>query len=295
MNKKLLIVFSLVATVAVLTQCTKNDSVVDVNSFKALPLTVTTPLDNPQTTEKIALGRMLFWDPILSGNKDVACATCHHASLGYTDNLDLSIGVNGTGLGIGRHFTSPNGIPFSKRNSLTIINTAFNGIDGNGFSNPSAAAMFFDNRTQSLELQSLEPMKTLEEMKGTKISAAAILDSIANRLKNLPEYVQLFNEVFAGDNGISVQNIGKAIASYERTIISNHSPYDQYVRGDKTALTTSQINGMAAFQNSGCIKCHTGPMFSDYSLHVLSVPDNSKLPTDAGANGTYAFRTPSLR
>ncbi|MBD0368656.1 MAG: hypothetical protein ICV53_21440 [Flavisolibacter sp.] len=85
------------------------------------------------------------------------------------------------------------------------------------------------------------------------------------------------------------------MAAYERTIIANHSPYDEYIRSNKSALTNEQIQGMNAFASHGCIKCHSGPMFSDYALHVLSVPDNPKLPTDAGANGTYAFRTPGLR
>ncbi|MBA4139064.1 MAG: hypothetical protein H0X70_00915 [Segetibacter sp.] len=89
--------------------------------------------------------------------------------------------------------------------------------------------------------------------------------------------------------------MGKAIATYERTIVSNHSPYDEYIRGNKSAMTNTQIDGMNAFASNGCNKCHSGPMFSDYALHVLSVPDNPKLPTDAGATGTYAFRTPSLR
>lgn len=299
--KKLQIVSALVLLVVLLVRCSKdgvnaNSDGVNANTdFKALPLTITTPGDNPQTTQKIALGRLLFWDPVLSGNKDIACATCHHPSSGYSDALDLSIGVNGQGLGISRHFLSYNNIPFAKRNSLSVINTAFNGITTDGSYDASTAAMFFDNRTRSLELQSLEPMKTLEEMKGRAISSAAVLDSIVQRLKNVPQYVQLFSDAFQTSNSVTVQNLGKSIAAYERTIISNHSPYDEYIRGNKSAMTTAQVQGMNAFASNGCAKCHSGPMFSDYALHVLSVPDNPKLPTDAGANGTYAFRTPSLR
>src|SRR5579871_462195 len=97
-----------------------------------LPRTVNAPPDNPLSSDKSALGKLLFWDPILSGNKDVACATCHHPQLGYTDHRDLSIGVNGVGLGEGRRFASPNTIPFVKRNSQTLLNVAFNGIDQAG-------------------------------------------------------------------------------------------------------------------------------------------------------------------
>lgn len=291
--RKLKIITGLVLLVLVLVRCSK-----DVNAnadFEALPLTVNTPADNPQTTSKIALGKLLFWDPILSGNKDVACASCHHASLGYSDAIDLSIGVNGQGLGTARHFIPFNNIPFAKRNALTIINTAYNGITANGLYDASTAAMFFDNRTQSLELQSIEPMKTLEEMKGRTISSADVLDSIVLRLKKNAQYAQLFSDAFQSTDAVNIQNLGKAIASFERTIISNHSPFDEYMRGNKSAMSTTQIQGMNAFASDGCAKCHSGPMFSDYALHVLSVPDNAKLPTDAGANNTYAFRTPTLR
>ncbi len=230
----------------------------------------------------------------MSGRKDVSCASCHHASLGYTDNLDLAIGSNGVGLGSLRQFALPNDIPFAKRNTPTIVNTAFNGMDANGVCNPVTAPMFFDSRVNSLELQSVQPMKTFEEMAGHPFLALTALDSIITRLKAIPEYVQLFTDAF-GANSITTDNLGKAIASFERSIISTNSPFDKYMRGDALAMSATQIQGMQAFQNNGCINCHSGAMFSDYQLHVLSVPDNSKQPTDAGANGTYAFRTPSLR
>ena len=292
--KKLKIISGLFALVLLLVHCSKNSPEVNAD-FKALPLVATASADNPSSSQKIALGKLLFWDPVLSGNKDVACATCHHPSFGYTDALDLSIGVNGQGLSTSRHFLSPNTIPFAKRNSLSIVNTAFNGITADGSYNASTAAMFFDNRTRSLELQSMEPMKAMEEMKGRTISSTDILDSIVQRLKNIPQYAQLFSDAFQSTDAVIVQNFGKAIAAYERTIISNHSPYDEYIRGNKSSMTAAQIQGMNTFASNGCVNCHSGPMFSDYALHVLSVPDNPKLPTDAGANGTYAFRTPSLR
>lgn len=295
LKNKLKVIIGLAAAVTALVNCSKNDQAATAADFKALPLTVAAPPDNPQTAAKIALGKVLFWDPVLSGNKEVACATCHHPLLGFTDHLDLSIGVHGTGLGTARRFLSPNAIPFTKRNCFSIINTAFNAITASERYDPTAAAMFFDNRTRSLELQSLEPMKTLEEMKGASISANNVLDSVVPRLKDSPQYTQLFSDAFQTINAITIQNLGRAIASYERSILSNQSPYDQYVRGDKSAMTAVQTQGMAAFAANGCIKCHSGPMFSDYALHVLSVPDNAKGPTDAGANGTYAFRTPGLR
>ena len=295
MKKRFQINLCIIVAVVAFSNCSKNKPDANTSKFSSLPIAVTSPVDNPQTSQKIALGKLLFWDPILSGTKQVACGTCHHASMGYSDNLDLSIGVNGQGLGATRHFLLPNNIPFVKRNSPTIINTAFNSINTSGICEPTTAAMFFDNRTHSLELQSLEPMKTLEEMRGNVISLTAIMDTIVLRLKNIQQYSQLFTDAFQTTNAVTLQNLGKAIASFERSIVSNHAPFDEYIRGNLSALTATQIQGMNAFTTNGCNKCHSGPMFSDYTLHVLSVPDNPKLPTDAGANASYSFRTPSLR
>lgn len=295
MKKKLYVLSGFLVAVLSFVQCTKSDPGFDFSDFKALPQTVTAPADNLQSAQKVALGKALFYDPILSGNKDVACATCHHPSLGFGDGRDLSIGVNGQGLGAARQFLSPNSIPFAKRNSLSIINTAFNGITADGVCSPATAAMFFDNRSRSLEAQSLEPIKTMEEMRGKVIAETAILDTVTTRLTGIPQYRQLFTDAFGSTNAVTTENLGKAIAAYERTIVANNAPYDQYVHGNTSALNAVQIQGMKAFAANGCIKCHSGPMFSDFQLHVLSVPDNARLPSDAGAAGTYAFRTPSLR
>ena len=94
----------------------------------ALPRAVPAPADDPLTADKISLGRLLFWDPILSGGKDVACATCHHPDFGYADGLDLSIGADGIGLGSKRTFVPGHPVRFVKRNSQTLLNVAFNGI-----------------------------------------------------------------------------------------------------------------------------------------------------------------------
>ncbi len=251
--------------------------------------------DNAQSVEIIALGKALFWDPILSGKKDIACATCHHPANGYADNLDLSIGVNAVGLGANRHFLSPNTFAFVKRNSQTILNTAFNGMDSNGNFNPATAPMFWDSRVKSLESQSLEPIKTLEEMRGIVYSEAAALDSVIARLKKIPAYQQLFQNAFGKANAINTTNMGIAIASFETTLIANNAPFDRYKRGETTAMTAQQIQGMNDFQRVGCANCHSGNMFSDFQLHVLSVPDNAKNATSDKGNGTYAFRTASLR
>jgi cytochrome c peroxidase len=249
--------------------------------------TVATPTES--------LGKLLFYDPILSGNKDVACATCHHPSLGYADGVDLSLGVNAAGLGRNRHFLSSTNASFAKRNSMTILNAIFNGQTSATVPNQAAAPMFWDSRVRSLELQALEPIKSNIEMRGTAYPEALALDSVVARLKNIPEYRLLFSNVFGTGETINATNIGKAIVSFERSLTAMNSPYDRYKNGETTAMTPLQVRGMNAFQTVGCAACHSGPMFSDYQLHVLSVPDNAKSTVSDNGNVAYAFRTQSLR
>ncbi len=266
-----------------------SESPEDIAEFiNALPQDVTYPLDNPYSAEKAELGRLLFWDPVLSGAKDVSCATCHHPDFGYADGIRLSLGVGGQGLATNRS----NGV-LIQRNSPTIINTAFNGIENLGFYDPSTAPMFWDNRATSLEDQALQPMLSKEEMRGEHIAEAAIMDTIMNRLQNIADYRTRFAAAF-GDNNITTDRILKAIATFERGIVANDSRFDQYMRGNTNAMNNEEIQGMIEFIEVGCADCHSGPMFSDYELHVLGVPEVNN-NVDAGANGTFAFRTPTLR
>ncbi|MBN8826145.1 MULTISPECIES: cytochrome c peroxidase [unclassified Spirosoma] len=279
----------------VLDACTKEDTSSSISPLLNTP-TVTASVSNPITNDTALLGQALFWDPILSGNKDIACATCHHPNNAYTDGLDLSLGTNAVGLGQNRQFRSPNDIPVSMRNAPTLLNVALNGMDSNGKYDPSTAPMFWDSRTQSLENQSIGPLSTFEEMRGHAYSETLTLDSLVARLSKITEYQQLFQKAFGSGQTITASTIRKAIATFERTLVAMNSPYDRYLKGEKTALNDQQLQGMFIFKDEGCAICHAGPMFSDYKLHVLSVPDNPKrTSTDAGAAGTYAFRTPSLR
>ncbi|SOE22952.1 cytochrome c peroxidase [Spirosomataceae bacterium TFI 002] len=265
-------------------------------TLSALPVSASWPLDNPYSDEKVELGKLLFFDPILSGNKDVACASCHHPEFGFAESLELSMGVNAVGLGSKRRFLAHNDIPFVKRNSQTILNTAFNGIDQNGRQNSDKAPMFWDLRVESLEKQALEPIKTLEEMKGRQFESEEILDVVVGRLKQNKVYEDLFSKAFEGNEKITVDNLGKAIAAYERTLITPNTRFDQYMNGDRTALSYNEIEGMKAFVKSGCINCHNGPMLSDFKVHALGVEDNKKLDfVDDGFEQTFAFRTPTLR
>ena len=271
----------------------------DVNpdqNFSALPQSVIDPADNPRSPEKVVLGKLLFYDPVLSGNKDVACATCHHPKFGFADGLDLPIGVGGEGQGQQRRFGAEGDIPHTKRNAPTLLNVGFNGIDTKGAYNPATAPMFYDLRARSLEAQSLMPIAAFEEMRGHVFSAAGAIDSVLTRLRAIPTYRRSFESVFGGTNPITAQNLGKAIAAYERTLLANNAPYDRYQRGNKSAMTEAQKRGMVLFIQNGCTTCHKGPMFTDYKTHVLGVVDNEKLGnSDKGQNDTYAFRTPTLR
>jgi cytochrome c peroxidase len=264
--------------------------------FDALPAATRAPADNPGTPDKVALGRLLFWDPILSGRQDVACATCHHPRFGYAENRDLSIGVDGIGLGASRHFREGSAIPFVKRNSQTILNAVFNGISDGGAYEPSTAPMFWDLRARSLELQALEPLKTLEEMRGDAYTEANAIATVTARLSANAEYRRLFAGAFNSRQAITGDQLGKALAAFQRSLTANNAPFDRYIRGATDAMTDAQVRGMQRFARVGCINCHRGPMFSDYQLHVLGVPDNPRLPvSDAGVEQRYAFRTASLR
>jgi len=263
---------------------------------RALPVDARGPADNPTTPAKVALGRLLFWDPLLSGNRDVACASCHHPRFGYAENRDLSIGVNGVGLGDRRRFAAGNTIPFVKRNSQTILNVAFNGIDDTGAYTAAKAPMFWDVRTQSLEEQALEPIKALEEMRGHAYPEDRAVPAVVARLNGNPEYQRLFIAAFGGASPVNARNLGRALAAFQRSLTANNAPFDRYMRGDRAAMTASQVRGMRRFERVGCVNCHSGPMFSDFKLHVLGVPDNPRLTeSDSGVERTYQFRTASLR
>lgn len=275
----------------------KKNNVETIEALGALPRYVTDPPGNKSTPEKVRLGKLLFFDPILSGNKDVSCATCHQPEFNYAEFLETSIGVNGRGSGSRRQFSEQNDIPFVKRNSQSILNTAFNGIKNGESYHAESAPMFWDLRAKGLEEQALVPVRTLEEMRGHTYPEDKVIDEIVARIRKIPAYESLFRNAFAGDeNPVNVGNLSKAIASYERTLIANNSRFDQYMRGDSNALTTGEKEGLNLFLKTGCAKCHSGPMLSDFKLHTLGVPDSqNRAETDAGVNNDYAFRTPTLR
>ncbi len=284
------------------------------------------PPDNHPRQERIALGRLLFYDPILGGEKDVACATCHHPDFAFADRRQFGAGASGVGLGpdrlVSRSVYTNENISLEPRNSPTIFNTAFNG-DESG--EPSHMGFqFWDGRVMGLEEQATKPITSRVEMRGDAYpgseeeAAEAALDSVLNRLREIPEYVMRFMEAFP-DEGALVDNnhpemiidtstYGRAIAAFERELVTRNSPYDRYVRGDDDALDDLQKLGLEVFfTKAKCGECHHGPMFSDFNFFPVGVPqegvgkevipgdDTGREEATGDPADRFAFRTPTLR
>ena len=269
------------------------------------------PPAQPITPEQ--LGRLLFWDPVLSGAKDVACATCHHPDFAWADGRDLSLGTGSAGLGPER--VSGGQIDVVPRNAPTILNVALNGLDrrrGRGRDgrrrdefeiitqamtevNPERAPMFWDSRVRSLETQALEPLKVREEMRGDAYPEEVAVDSVVARLRAIPEYLAYFREAFTPESEITPTLVARAIAAFERTLLAIDSPFDRYQAGDLTALTEQQRRGLEEFDDADCTRCHDGPMFSDFDRHAEGVAENPLLSVADAGDGRFRFRTPSLR
>lgn len=281
------------------------------------------PPDNPPRQERIELGRLLFFDPILGGEKDVACGTCHHPAFAFTDRRQFGAGTSGLGLGPGRIISNSaiSGIPIElePRNTPTVFNAAFNG-DQNGEAS-FMGFQFLDGRVNGLEEQAVKPITSRVEMRGDAYpgsddeAAKATIDTVIARLRAIPDYVQRFKEAFpnevASKPGVTIidsVNFGKAIGAYERELVTRNSPYDRYVMGDDNALTETQKKGLELFfTKAKCGVCHNGPMFSDFRFVVQGVPQEGTgkkvIPGDDTGReehtlnpaDRFAFRTLTLR
>ncbi len=298
---------------------------VDVRDlFNLTPLgPIPYPPDNPRTEERIHLGRLLFFDPILSGERDVACGTCHHPDFGFADGRQFGAGVSGVGLGPGRVLSvstvSGNPISLESRNTQTVLNTAY-AADVTGAPSP-IAPMFWDGRAVGLEGQAIIPIAFRVEMRGdafpgTDAEAAAVaVDSIVQRLRAIPEYVQLFATAFPDDVGspdtfavVNGSTLARAIAAYERELVTADSPYDRFLNGDDAALSPIARQGLELFfTKAKCFICHRGPMLSNYQFLVTGVTQagvgKTVIPGDdtgreehtGDPDDRYEFRVPTLR
>jgi len=261
---------------------------IEINGTIISSLPETGPVTDARKSE---LGRLLFWDPVLSGDQDVACATCHLPSHGYADGLARSIGVGGVGRGTER---VQGDVDKVARNAQSILNVAWNGINEVGIFDSQQAPMFWDNRVTSLQEQALEPLKSDLEMRGTRFSEEEIIPELLNRLNNIAEYRQLFAEAYDRQQ-ISENELADALASFQSTIVANNSAFDRWMRGDSNAMSEREVLGMQEFVTVGCANCHSGPMFSDFELHVLGAPKAEGLLEPDTGDGNFAFRTPTLR
>jgi cytochrome c peroxidase len=225
--------------------------------------------DNPMSRAKIELGRALYFDPRLSADGKVSCATCHDPSKGFSDGRATSAGIGGKTGG---------------RSAPTVINRLF------------SADQFWDGRAADLETQALGPVQNPIEMGHT-------IEGMVAGLTRIKGYAPQFKAAF-GTEGITAERVGQAIATYERTVLSGDAPFDRYTAGDTKAMSASAVRGLALFNDAkrgNCVTCHAGFNFTDESYHNLGVgmdkpePDLgryeiTKVETDRGA-----FKTPTLR
>ncbi len=227
---------------------------------------VPVPPDNPQDAAKIRLGAQLYFDPRLSADNTISCATCHDPATAWANHHPTDTGIRGQVGG---------------RNSGTILDSAY------------MRYQFWDGRAGSLEEQALGPIHNPIEMGET-------LENVVRKLNAIPGYRAQFEQVFGTE--ATTDGIAKAIAAFERTVVSGPSPFDRYLMGDKHALTPAARRGLDLFNGKAhCSPCHSGPMLSDQSFHNLGVgmrvanPDigREKVTNDPADLGR--FKTPTLR
>lgn len=224
------------------------------------------PEDNPFTTAKVELGRVLYFDKRLSVDNTMSCATCHDPKLGFADGKPVSTGIKGlTGT----------------RNAPTVLNRLF------------SKEQFWDGRGADLEAQALGPIENPVEM-------GANLEDVVEKLNAIEEYRKAFQEVFGAE--VTADGIGKAIAAFERTLLAGNSSYDRYQAGDVNAISESAKRGLALFENkANCVTCHVGFNFSDENYRNIGVgmeqenPDLGRYTVTKLDEDRGAFKTPTLR
>ncbi len=235
-----------------------------------LPDEVPQPDNNRLTPARIELGKMLFWDTRLSGDGNMSCATCHNPLYGWSDSLPTARGSKSRVL---------------DRASPVITNTAFN------------AMQMWDGRKKTLEDQAMGPMEATVEMNMD-------IGRLFKWIKSNKGYREAFESAYPGE-GITQSTMSRAIASYERTIISKNSPFDQWIKGDSSAMTQQQVKGFELFvdQDKGnCAACHSAPNFVDNGFHNLGLASYGNENPDMGRFAQLplprmkgAFKTPTLR
>jgi len=217
--------------------------------FKPLPDKVPVPADNPITKEKIELGKMLFFDPRLSMDGTVSCNSCHNVMYHGGDGRPVGVGIHGQRGG---------------RGSPTVWNSAFQTVQ------------FWDGRAATLEDQAKGPLTNSVEMGMTSH------DLVVDRINKIPGYIEAFKKAFPKEKLITIDTVAKAIATYERTLITPNAPFDKYMKGNKKAMNAQQIRGMKLVEEIGCTACHTGPNFSGEGF-AMGEGNYQKFPQNPGS------------
>lgn len=230
------------------------------------------PKDNSYSKEKAELGRLLYFDKRLSSNGTISCASCHNMPCAYSDCRVIAVGIDETK---------------GTRHSPSIINAAY------------ATHLFWDGRAASLEDQCQGPIGNPKEMTTAKDVHEAHRQCV-ERIKEIAGYKKLFKNVFGHDE-ITLEDLSKAIATFERTILSGNSPYDRYRAGEVSALSEEQIKGLQVFKKSGCTNCHGGFNFSDDRFMNIGIgmdrpnPDLGRYAITHQDKDWGAFKVPTLR
>lgn len=230
------------------------------------------PSDNPYNKKKAELGRLLYFDKRLSSDGTISCATCHSERLAFADNKKLAQGIKGN---------------IGQRHSPTVINAGFQ------------THQFWDGRVKTLEEQCIGPIGNTNEMSLVKDVHDAH-KQCQERIMKIKGYRQLFKEIF-GNEDCSIQDIAKAIATFERTVLSGNSAFDRRVKGDKSALTEEQLLGFKVFERVGCANCHGGTFFSDGRFLNIGVgmnaakPDLGRYEITKDDKDWGGFKVPTLR
>jgi cytochrome c peroxidase len=233
-----------------------------------LPDKMTYPADNPLTDAKKDLGKVLFFDPRLSASGQIACASCHEPQLSWADGKQLANGHDRQ---------------FGKRNAMTILNTGF------------YERLFWDGRAGSLEDQARFPVRDHLEMNMD-------LSGMEKRLQSVAGYKDMFRKAF-GDEAITLDRVFMSIATFERTVVSKKSRFDDFISGKSNALKDEEVLGLHLFRTkAGCINCHNTPLFSDNKFHNdgqtlfgSSQEDLGRYNVTKDREDVGKFRTPSLR
>lgn len=242
-------------------------------AFKPIPKSGPVLKSNPSNPAKVELGKMLWFDPRLSSSWLISCNTCHNLSLGGVDLLETSIG---------------HGWQKGPRNSPTVLNAVFN------------IAQFWDGRAKDLKEQAMGPVQAAVEMNSTP-------DRTVKTLRSIPAYVDHFKKAFPGQaDPVTFENMARAIESFEATLITPQSRFDQYLEGKPDAITAAEKKGLNLFLSKGCVSCHNGVNLGGtgyFPFGVVEKPGTDILPTtDKGrfqvtstASDEYVFKSPSLR